>query len=259
MPHHKTAPMRGDPNVMTSLVRGLCVVQSFSRQTPTMTIAQISQKTDIPRAAVRRCLYTLCALGFADSQDGRYFLRPRILSLGHSYLSSIPITAVAQPLLDRISEKLNESCSIAVLDGSDIVYIARESVTRIMSVDLSIGSRLPAAFTSMGRVLLAYQVEDLDEYIATQVDFQPFTPNTLTDARALRADIEAVRTAGYSIVNQELETGLRSIAVPIANSQGKAYAAINVGAHATRLSMEDLKERVLPLLREAAAELSLYT
>ena len=250
-------PVPGDPSIMTSLVRGLAVIQAFSCQTSSLTISQISQRTGIPRAAVRRCLYTLRALGFADTDDGRrYVLRPRILALGHAYLSSIPLTRIAQPLLQRISNELKESCSIAILDGDDIVYTARASVTRIMSIDLHVGSRLPAAFTSMGRVLLAYRMEDLDERLA-RVVFAPFTPHTVKDAAALRAEIERARATGYSIVDQELELGLRSIAVPIMKADGTAFAAINVGVHASRMSTEDLIHRILPLLRATAAELSL--
>ena len=250
-------PLPGDPNIMTSLVRGLAVIQAFSRDTPSLTISQISQTTAIPRAAVRRCLYTLKALGFADTQDGRrWVLRPRILALGHAYLSSIPLTRVAQPLLRRISERLNESCSMAILDGDDIVYIARASVSRIMTIDLHVGSRLPAAFTSMGRVLLAARPQELDARLA-RVTFTPFTPNTVRDAAALKAEIAKVRATGYCIVDQELELGLRSIAVPIVASDGTAYAALNIGAHASRISAAEMVETILPLLREAAAELSL--
>ncbi|RAI43034.1 IclR family transcriptional regulator domain-containing protein [Rhodoplanes roseus] len=250
-------PVPGDPNIMTSLVRGLAVIQAFSRDTSSMTIAQISQATGIPRAAVRRCLYTLRALGFADTEDGRhYVLRPRILSLGHAYLSSIPLTRIAQPLLRRISNELNESSSIAILEDDDIVYIARASASRIMTIDLHVGSRLPAVFTSMGRVLLAHRPGDLDQRLA-RVVFQPFTPNTVKDAASLRGEIERVREQGYSIVDQELELGLRSIAVPIMASDGTAFAAINVGVHASRMSNQDLVSKILPLLRQAAAELSL--
>jgi IclR family transcriptional regulator, pca regulon regulatory protein len=246
----------GDPSIMTSLVRGLAVIQAFTRESAAMTISQISQKTGIPRAAVRRCLYTLRALGFADTQDGRhYVLRPRILSLGHAYLSSLPLTEIAQPLLRSISNELNESSSIAILDGDDIVYTARASVSRIMTIDLHVGSRLPAMFTSMGRVLLAYRPDDLDARLA-RVAFRPLTPHTITDAARMRAEIDRVRRTGYAIVDQELELGLRSIAVPIMASDGTAFAALNVGVHATRISTEDLIGRVLPLLRAAAAELS---
>jgi IclR family transcriptional regulator, pca regulon regulatory protein len=247
----------GDPDIMTSLVRGLAVIQAFSRQTAVMTIAQISRKTGIPRAAVRRCLYTLRALGFADTEDGRHYaLRPRILALGHAYLSSIPFTTLAQPLLRGICDELQESCSIAVLDGDDIVYTARASVSRIMAIDLHVGSRLPAAFTSMGRVLLAFGRVDLDAVLA-RIDYPALTPRTIRDADRLRAEIDHVRRTGHAIVDEELELGLRSIAVPILAANDCACAAINVGVHASRMSADELVRRVLPRLRAAAAELSL--
>jgi IclR family transcriptional regulator, pca regulon regulatory protein len=247
----------GDPSIMMSLVRGLAVIQAFSRQTAAMTISQISHKTGIPRAAVRRCLYTLRALGFADSEDGgRYVLRPKILALGHTYLSSIPFAAAAQPLLRAISEDIEESCSIAILDGDDIVYTARAPVSRIMSIDLYVGSRLPAAFTSMGRVLIAFGKEDLDTRLA-RVTFAPLTAKTILNAAALKAELEQVRAQGYAIVDQELELGLRSIAAPIMGPDGIAAAAINVGVHASRRTKDELVARVLPRLRAAAEELAL--
>src|SRR5579859_3986623 len=146
----------GDPNFMTSLARGLAVIQAFSQRQRELTVSQISVKTGFSRAAVRRCLYTLGKLGFAASDDGRHFyLRPRVLALGHSYISSMPLAAMAQPILENVSHILHESCSIATLDRTEIIYIARANVTRIMSIDLGVGSRLPAFCTSMGRVLMA--------------------------------------------------------------------------------------------------------
>jgi IclR family pca regulon transcriptional regulator len=246
----------GDPSIMTSLVRGLAVIQAFSRRSSALTISQISHKTGIPRAAVRRCLYTLRALGFADSEDGRrYVLRPKILSLGHAYLSSIPFAAAAEPLLRAISRELEESCSIAVLDGDDIVYTARASASRIMSIDLEVGSRLPAAFTSMGRVLIAFRNENLDERLA-RIVFTPLTPHTIGDAAALKSELARVREQGYAVVDEELEIGLRSIAVPIRGADGTACAAINLGVHAARMSRDDLVRRTLPRLKAAAEELA---
>ena len=154
-------PFKGDPNFMASLARGLEVIQAFTPQRPLLSISQISQKTGIPRAAVRRCLYTLSKLGFVYAEDGKNFqLRPKILALGHAWLASTPLARSAQPVLKHLSEMLNESCSIATLDGDDILYIARASSSRIMTIDLDIGSRLPAWATSMGRVLLSYQPEE---------------------------------------------------------------------------------------------------
>ncbi|HEX9277486.1 MAG TPA: helix-turn-helix domain-containing protein, partial [Casimicrobiaceae bacterium] len=159
----------GDPNFMASLARGLAVIRAFTQQRRHLTIAQVSQRTAIPRAAVRRCLYTLSMLGYVGTEDGRtYALRPRILVLGHAYLSSTPLVYAVQPLLDQITSLLHESSSLAVLEGDEILYIARSSTTtRLMSIDLGIGSRLPAYCTSMGRVLLAgLSAIELDLYLS---------------------------------------------------------------------------------------------
>jgi IclR family pca regulon transcriptional regulator len=248
----------GDPNFMTSLARGLAVIQAFSQRQRELTVSQISAKTGFSRAAVRRCLYTLAKLGFAATDDSRHFhLRPRVLALGHSYISSMPLAAMAQPVLENVSHILHESCSIATLDRTDIVYIARANVTRIMSIDLVVGSRLPAYCTSMGRVLMAELPADkLDEFLV-RVEFKRFTDRTVTNAEKLRQILRLVQRNGYSIVDQELESGLRSMAVPIHDSAGRVVAALNVGAHAQRVSIQDLQVRFLPHLKAAAQELCL--
>jgi IclR family pca regulon transcriptional regulator len=248
----------GDPNFMTSLARGLAVIQAFSERQRELTVSQISSKTGFSRAAVRRCLYTLAKLGFAACDDSKHFhLRPRVLALGHSYISSMPLAAMAQPILENVSHILHESCSIATLDGTDIVYIARANVTRIMSIDLVVGSRLPAFCTSMGRVLMAdLPAEKLDEFLA-RVEFKPYTVRTVVNAEKLRQILRLVQRNGYCIVDQELESGLRSMAVPIRDSAARVVAALNVGAHAQRVSIQDLQVRFLPHLKSAAQELSL--
>ena len=249
---------RGDPNFMTSLARGLAVIQAFSQRQRELTVSQISAKTGFSRAAVRRCLYTLAKLGFAATDDSRHFhLRPRVLALGHSYISSMPLAATAQPILENVSRILHESCSIATLDRTDIVYIARANVTRIMSIDLVVGSRLPAFCTSMGRVLMAeLPPEKLDEFLA-RVEFNRYTERTVATAEKLRQILRLVQRNGYSIVDQELESGLRSMAVPIHDAAGRVVAALNVGAHAQRISIQDLQVRFLPQLKAAAQELCL--
>lgn len=250
--------LTGDPNFMTSLARGLAVIQGFTQQKRSLTIAQLSHRTGIPRAAVRRCLYTLAKLGLVGSDDGKTFsLRPKILSLGHAYLSSSPLAASAQPLLDRVSERLGESSSIAQLDGDDILYVARSSITRrIMSVDLSIGTRLPAYCTSMGRVLLAALApHDLAAYFK-RVKLVAHTPRTLIAADRVRKALAATAEDGYAIVDQELELGLRSIAVPVRDLGGRVVAAMNISTQASRVPMAELTRRFLPELASAAAELS---
>lgn len=248
---------RGDPNFMTSLARGLSVIQAFSQKKRQLTISQVSGKTGLSRAAVRRCLYTLARLGFAGSDDGRHFyLGPRILALGYSYIASMPLATAAQPMLERLSHELHESCSISTLDRSDIIYVARANVTRIMSIDLGVGSRLPAFCTSMGRILLAsLPAEDLEAYLR-QTELKQFTERTITSVEKLRQVLRLISRNGYAIVDQELEPGLRSMAVPIQNPSGKIVAALNVGAHAHRVSIQEMQSKFLPRLRAAAQELS---
>lgn len=248
----------GDPNFMTSLERGLAVLQAFSQERRVLTTSQISQRTGIPRAAVRRCLYTLAKLGFVTEEDNRLFsLRPRVLKLGHAYLATTPLAHAAQPVLRHISTTLNESSSVAILDGDEILYIARASTSRIMSIDLHIGSRLPAYCTSMGRVLLShFSDEALDAYLDRTKLIQ-YTPRTIVSREGLRSTLESVRTNGYALVDQELEIGLRSIAVPILGAGRHVTAALNVGVQAARVSTAEMESRILPVLREGAQELAL--
>jgi IclR family pca regulon transcriptional regulator len=248
--------LTGDPDFMTSLARGLAVIQAFSQKKRQLTISQVSAKTGFSRAAVRRCLYTLAKLGFAGSDDNRHFyLRPRVLALGHSYISSMPLATAAQPILEHFSRLMHESCSIATLDGLDIVYVARANVTRIMAIDLGVGSRLPAFCTSMGRVLLAHLPPDELESLLARIQFTSYTERTIVTGDKLRPVLRLVLRNGYSIVDQELELGLRSMAVPIQNPSGKVVAAVNVGAHAQRVSNQDMLNKFLPHLRAAAQEL----
>ena len=249
----------GDPNFMTSLARGLLVIQSFTQQHPQMTISQLSVKTGLSRAAVRRCLYTLTKLGFAGAEDGsRYALRPRMLSLSNTYTASNSLSSAAQPILERMSASLRESFSVATLDGDDIVYIARTTVSRVMAVDLHIGSRLPAYCTSMGRVLLAYlPVEQLEQYLARVVLIQ-HTSRTVNSVEKLRLALRNVRRNGYALVDQEYEVGLRSLAVPVYSPTGRVVATINLSGHAPRMPVFDMQTRFLPHLRAAANELTAF-
>ncbi|HXP69705.1 MAG TPA: IclR family transcriptional regulator C-terminal domain-containing protein [Candidatus Dormibacteraeota bacterium] len=248
----------GDPNFMTSLARGLAVIQAFSQRRHHLTISQVSTTTGLSRAAVRRCLYTLSKLGFAGSDDNRhFFLRPRILALGHSYISSMPLATAAQPVLEHISHLLHESCSIATLDGVEIVYIARANVTRIMSIDLGVGSRLPAFCTSMGRAILANLPPEELESVLARIEFKRYTERTITNPAKLTQALRQIRRDGYSIIDQELEHGLRSMAVPIQNPSGKVVAALNIGAHAQRVSIQEMQTKFLLHLRAAAQELCL--
>ena len=253
--------MASDPDFMASLARGLTVLRAFSQQRPNQSISQLAMRTDIPRAAVRRCLHTLVRLGYVEHDKERrtFALRPKVLSLGYAYLSSIPLVSLAQPVLDALSERLHESSSMAVLEADEIVYVARsKTMRRLMSVDLNVGSRLPAYCTSLGRVLLAARPpEELRQYLA-HVHPVRHTPRTITSREQLRDLIERVRTEGYSVVDEELEIGLRSIAVPVLDARGHVSAAINASTQASRLPLAEFRQTFLPALRKAAAELNIH-
>ncbi|PAU62779.1 IclR family transcriptional regulator [Pseudomonas sp. PIC25] len=256
-PAKRIEAFTGDPNFMTSLARGLAVIHAFQERKRHLTIAQISHRTEIPRAAVRRCLHTLMKLGYVTTDGRSYSLLPKVLTLGHAYLSSTPLAVTAQPILDRLSEQLHEAFSMATLEGDEILYIARSATPqRLISVDLSVGSRLPAYCTSMGRILLA-ALDDaaLDDYLS-HADLQVKTSRTLHTPEALRASIEDIRRQGWVIIDQELEVGLRSLAVPVRDSSGQVLAALNVGTHAGRVSRQELENRFLPALLVASRELS---
>ena len=243
-----------DPNFMTSLARGLEVIRAFSGHHPSLSIADVARRTGLPRAAVRRCLLTLTRLGYVGSDGRLFFLRPKILALGYAFLSSTPLAAAIGPTLERVSETLHESCSLGVLDDDDVVYTARAETKRIMSVTLSVGSRLPAYCTSMGRVLLAsLPPGELDAYLERKA-LKPYTERTLTDAGALRKVIEQTRQRGYALVDQELEVALRSIAVPVRNASGAVVAAMNASTHAARVGRREMEARFLPVLQAAAEE-----
>jgi len=249
---------RGDPDFMTSLARGLIVLQAFNQLKRPASISLLSTKTGLSRAAVRRCLYTLTHLGFTASDEEQHFvLLPKALSLGYGYLSATPFAVAARPVLDHLGRLLRESCSVSVLDGDEIVYIARASVTRIMSVDLSIGSRLPAFYTSMGRVLLAYLPADKLEAYLRRARLQKHTGRTITSVERLRQVLKTIQRNGFAIVDQELEEGLRSIAVPVRTPVGRVVAALNAGTQAQRISVEELREAFLPRLLEAAKEIGM--
>lgn len=247
----------GDPDYMQSLARGLEVIRAFEHARPALSITEVARLTNISRAAARRCLYTLEQLGYVVGVEGVYELTPRVLSLGYAYLSGMPLARIAQPILERVSERLQESCSIGVLDGDDVVYVARAARQRILSIGLGAGSRLPAYCTSMGRVLLAHlSTPDLDAYLA-RVQMERHTPHTIVESSVLRKELQRVRVSGYAVVDQELEVGLRAIAVPVRPHDGRAVASINVGAHAARADRQMMVKTYLPVLIEAANEVSL--
>jgi len=238
------------------LERGLAVIRSFSPETPSLTIARVAERTGLTRAAARRYLKTLEALGYVIQDDDRFSLTPRLLDLGFTYLSTLGVTSVVQPFMEQVTNALHESCSVSVLDNHDVVYIARRAANRIMSINLAVGSRLPAHATSMGKVLLAHlPTSELEHYLEAVVR-EPLTENTIVDDQALRAVLEEVRENGWAVADEESELGVRSAAAPLMGRDGEVRAAINVSAHAARVSLDQLQRDYLPVLLEAAYGIS---
>ncbi len=239
-----------------SLARGLAVIRAFDADHPDLTLSEVANITGLTRAAARRFLLTLVELGYVRTDGRRFSLRPRILELGYAYLSSLSLPELAMPTMERLVERVRESCSMAVLDGDEVVYVARVPTKRIMSVAISVGTRFPAYATSMGRVLLSHQPAEAIEAYLKNAELEPLTPRTITDPDVLRDTLDRVRTDGYCLVDEELEEGLRSIAAPIRDGDGKVVAAINMSAHISRGPAEAIKAELLPHLLETAQLIS---
>lgn len=245
-----------DRDYVQSMVRGLEVIRVFGRLNPRMTLSEVAHQTDMTRAAARRFLLTLVKEGYAET-DGKYFsLRPRVLELGFAYLSSNGIAEAAQAAMRDVVAGTGESCSAAVLDGDDIVYVCRVPSARVLAIGLSVGSRLPAYCTAMGRVLVAGLPEDRRAAFLERTPIARLTPRTVPDRAALARAVEEAARQGWAAVDQELEEGLRSIAVPVRDASGRVAAAINASVHAGRTTVEELRERVLPVLLEASARIT---
>lgn len=241
-----------NPDHVQSLTRGLAVIRAFDGERGTLSLSEVAERCGLTRAAARRFLLTLVDAGYVHQEGRGFSLRARVLELGFAYLSGLDFVDVARPQLEALSHDLDESASISVLDDREIVYVARVPTRRIMSVTIAVGTRFPAHATSMGRVLLAALPDDeLEEHLA-QAETQRLTSRTLVDVRRLRAAIEDARRDGYVIVDQELEDGLRSVAVPIRDGSGAVVAAMNVATHAARTPLEQLRTTTLARLREAA-------
>jgi IclR family transcriptional regulator, pca regulon regulatory protein len=252
--HGRPGPVRRTDFVQ-SLDRGLAVIRCFSSERPSLTLSEVAERTGLTRAAARRFLLTLQELGYVGSTGRQFSLRPRVLALGYAYLSSFSVAQIAQPHLEDLAEELHESCSASVLDGDDIVYVARASANRIMTIALTVGTRLPPYPTSMGRILLAsLPEEELDAHLR-RTELRKLTERTVVDETELRQILAKVAAQGWAAVDQELEAGVRSIAVPIRDSSGRVVAAINASAHAARVQMRTLEKQFLPRLLNAAQQI----
>ena len=242
-------------DTMGGLAKGLRVIETFTAERPRQSIAEVAAASGLDRATARRCLLTLAHQGYAD-YDGKFFtLTLRVLRLGTACLATMPLPQIVQPYLDRLSEEIGESSSVSVLDGAEIVYVARAAQRKVMSIALMPGSRLPAYCTSMGRVLLAALPEaEARERLGT-TPLPRRTPHTLTDPEAILAELARVRAAGYAVIDQEVEIGLRSIAVPLVSSRRQTVAALNLGLPARGEPITELIERYLSALQDVSARM----
>ena len=243
-----------NPDYVQSLERGLAVIRAFGAERPELRLSDVARETGLTRAAARRFLLTLVRLGYVRQDGNAFSLRPRVLELGYAYLSALSLPDVAQPHMETLVGEVNESSSVAVLDDLDIVYVARVPTQRIMTITIAVGTRLPAYATSMGRVLLASLEHDDFEERLDRTELARLTPTTVPDLSTLRERVDRAREAGWAMVDQELEQGVRSAAVPIRDATGAVVAALNVSVHATRMTMQALRRQVVPeLLRTAEA------
>jgi IclR family transcriptional regulator, pca regulon regulatory protein len=238
-----------------SLARGLKVITAFGPATPQLTLSDVARATALTRAAARRFLLTLADLGYVET-DGKVFrLTPRVLDLGYAYLSSVSLPGLAEPHLEWLVQQTGESSSMSVLDGTDIVYVARVPTSRIMTVAINVGTRFPAYATSMGRVLLAGLPGDELEPVLDGTAVRRLTEHTLADVPALRRELALVRQRGWALVDQELEPGLRSLAAPVRDRRARVVAAVNISSHVSRLPKERARREFLPLLQTAVARI----
>jgi IclR family pca regulon transcriptional regulator len=252
----KEAP---DKEFMATLAKGLAVIRAFGAERPRLTLSQAAAAVGLSRATARRVLRTLGQLGYV-AQEGREFsLAPRVLELGFAYLAAQSWIDRALPLMKALSEDIAETCSASVLQGPEIVYVARVQTRRIMTSAIALGARLPAWHTAMGRVQLGFLPDEELWRRLRATRIEPFTPSTITDLRALVERIKEDRERGFSIVDEELEKGLRSISVALTTRRARPIGAIEVSAHANRTTRNEMRERFLPRLREIARQVAVTT
>lgn len=248
--------LRPGDSYVQSFARGLAVIRTFGTETPRMTLSEVAARAGLTRAGARRILLTLENLGYVTTDDKKFFLTAKILDLGYAYLSSEPVWARAEPVMEQLVADVRESCSISVLDGTEVVYVRRVPTSKIMSVSLGVGSRLPAFATSMGRVLLGQLSNVQLKQTLLESDIHAYTKFTVTDVKQLTAVIEADRRRGWSYVDQELEEGLRAISVPLRDRTGKIFAAMNISGQANRNSQKTMTREFLPKLLQAAPQIN---
>jgi IclR family pca regulon transcriptional regulator len=243
------------PDYVQSLQRGLAVIRVFDSEHAAMTLSEVAARAGVSRAVARRLLLTLEYLGYVARRGRQFSLTPRVLELGFSYLSSLTVAMLAQPFMEEVSRQIDESCSLAVLDAQDIVYVQRVAVRKVMTITLGIGARLPAFCTSMGRALLAGLDDEALERWLRSLRPLACTRFTLTERTEVRAAIERARAQDYAYVEQELQEGLCSLAVPVRDERGQTVAALNAGMPFRVGARAHALKKVLPVLRAGARDI----
>lgn len=243
------------PDFVTALARGLAVIRAFGAQSNRMSLAEIARRVELPRATVRRSLITLETLGYVETDGKTFMLTPQVLSLGHSYLASLPVTRAVRPHLERMSALLNEASSAGILDRDDAVFVARVPVRRVSVENVPAGSRIPAYCTALGRVLLAAQSDEMIDGYLSRIEPRAYTPRTITNPAKIRDAIFEARTVSYSIVEEELDAGVVAISVPIKDAYGRTVAALGIVSHVDRATSKQMVDRFLPHMRDAVEEL----
>jgi IclR family pca regulon transcriptional regulator len=221
-----------------------------------MTLSEAALAANVSRATARRILRTLAELGYVEQRGRQFSLSPNIMQLGFAYLSTQSWIERAVPLMKELSERLRESCSAAILQGNEVVYVARVPTRRIMSVAIAVGSRLPAFHTAVGRVQLGFLDPSEIWRRLKSLRIEPLTPSTITDLQALYERIRDDHAQGFSIVDEELERGLRAIAVPVLDRHGEVVAGLNLSTHSTRVTRNEMRDRFLPELRAVAVQIA---
>ncbi|MGW0371195.1 IclR family transcriptional regulator domain-containing protein [Streptomyces coeruleorubidus] len=243
------------PHFVRSFERGLAVIRAFDAEHPALTLSEVARACELTRAAARRFLLTLADLGYVHTDGRRFRLTPRVLELGYSYLAGYTLPQLAEPHLEQLVARVRESSSLCVLDGDDIVYVARVPTRRIMTASITVGTRFPAYVTSVGRVILAYLPDEDVEARLTGAELKPLTTRTITTRGALRTELRRVRRQAYAVVDQELEEGLRSVAAPVRDRDGEVVAAVNIAVHAGRNSVDSVRRDLLPHLPATVARI----
>jgi IclR family pca regulon transcriptional regulator len=246
----------GDGDFVQSLARGLGVLQCFGAAKPSMTLAEVSERTNLSRGTARRLLLTLDRLGFVCTDGKQFCLTPQVMDLGYRYLSSLPWWQIVQPIIEEVALAVNESCTVAILDGVDIIFTAGAEADRIVLTKIRIGARLPAHATATGRVLLSELSDKQLSHFFAKAQLTKLTPMTVVNEAKLRGILQQVRAKSYCLVDQELELGLRSVAVAVTNRMGKTLGAMSISSNAYRLETSEIISRHLPTLQEACAKVT---